>query len=183
MLSVSLAALADAVPPGSYGDGSPIVTTGKPISGTSISYTDSVYSGGSNPFCSSCLDFVITVDDPGISDGVMSVSTTGFAGYAVSFAYANDGDVAPTSASTNSNGNKVTFDINLFNDDSDPLIIYTNAQAYTSGGLTINYEQTDPPAFAPSGTPVVGTTPEPSSFLLLGTGLLGAAGVLRRKLA
>ncbi len=37
-------------------------------------------------------------------------------------------------------------------------------------------------AFTLTGTPTPGTTPEPSSIMLFGSGVLGLAGVLRRKL-
>lgn len=37
--------------------------------------------------------------------------------------------------------------------------------------------------FTVNGAPPVGTTPEPSSFVLLGSGLLAAAGIVRRRLS
>jgi PEP-CTERM motif len=37
-------------------------------------------------------------------------------------------------------------------------------------------------AFSLTGTPKTGTTPEPSSIMLFGSGILGLAGVLRRRL-
>lgn len=179
ILAAGTAAHADVVLPGSYGGGTPLATTGKTLSGTSISYTDSVYADAGNPFCDGCMDFVIQVDDAGISQGVLSVSTTGFAGYSLEFAYEDNGDIAPTSVTTNKSGNKVTFDISLLADDSDPLIIYTDAANYKDGGLTINHQTTDPPAFAPYGPLTPDPAPEPSSLVLAGTGLLGVAGMLR----
>ena len=37
-------------------------------------------------------------------------------------------------------------------------------------------------AFAIDGHPVVGTTPEPGTLIMLGSGILGLAGTMRRKL-
>jgi hypothetical protein len=184
LLSLSLIAHADKikpVPSGSFGGTQLASLSGH---GGSMDYTESVYQDPNNPFCIDCLDFVLQVSDPDDSLTVgTDVKTHDFAGYTVDLAYEDDGDTAPDKGKISKNGEKITFDFNIFGDEeTDPLIIFTNALDYTSGGLTIGSETTDPKAFEPTGAPFTSATPEPSSLLLLGTGLLGFGGIVRRRL-
>lgn len=60
---------------------------------------------------------------------------------------------------------------------------YLGGNAYYASGIESTYTTTDVFNFEVSGQLVSSATPEPSSFALLGTGLLGVARVVRKRFA
>ncbi|HUI84136.1 MAG TPA: PEP-CTERM sorting domain-containing protein [Candidatus Binatia bacterium] len=123
---------------------------------------------------------------PVTTDGTISQSFNDTAGaqYVFSFYYAADGD-DPSDFSAFWNGTPV---LSLTDPNTGAQWTLESFMETGTGHDTISFSFRDDPAYIAldnvSVSPVsTGTTPEPSSFLLLGTGVLALGGVVRRKLS
>ncbi len=193
--ALALPASATIITPGSTafpstfsGNGLSVVELSSPhmVTASSATFTATyqmgVFKDANNTFCPGCLDFIYSVaNDYGSPQGIIeSIAASSFTGYQTNVGYINTGKMAPDFASRSIDGDVVKF---YFNDlepgtTADFLVIQTDAKNYTAGNWSIQDGSTlSLVGFQPSAV-----TPEPSSLILLGTGLLSAAGAARRKL-
>jgi len=161
------------------------------------SYEAAVYSDPTNTFGAGDLDFVYQVsNNAGSTDSIGRLTAIDFTGFSTDVGYTStgstlgagfvDGTVAPELVDRVSPGDSVGFSFNAPlttliapGQTSTVLIIETNATNFTTGDLNIiDGGVSTVAAYEPAAAL---TTPEPGTLVLFGSGLLGMAGFIRRR--
>lgn len=169
----------------------PIITGSIDNESFMVDYTAYVFTGDTNnPFGTSEVDFAYKFHNKNATV-VTALEAFNFGSYLLNVGFQdavpnNTPEFDPETESRTANGNIVSFsfDSPMGTEDwfSDLLLIQTNATSFTTGTLRLDGKgvSADVAGYVPAG-PTTSPVPEPSSLVLFGSGLVGAASVLHRK--